>query len=96
MNNETHASQPVTCPVCQIGRIHLRTVTYMQVIAGSLLSAPNTLAWECDVCHNRDYDNSTISLINALAGHSGKSERRPRFHPQTAQSERGRVYRVNC
>jgi YgiT-type zinc finger domain-containing protein len=62
---------PLICPVCHMGRIERKQVTFLGVYGGTLINAPNTAAWECDVCHERHTDPNAISRIEALIGPGG-------------------------
>ena len=68
-----------TCPICQIGQLHLRLITYVHVYAGTLVSVPNTPAWECDVCHTVEYDTRARQRIETLVGQAGPPPNRHRL-----------------
>jgi len=61
----------VICPACHLGRIAPKTVTFLSMYDGTLISAANTPAWECDVCHERHIDPHLIHRIEALIGPGG-------------------------
>lgn len=64
MANETRD----TCPVCRVGRLHVRAVTYSRVANGLLISVPDTLQWTCDYCRHTTYDRQMMLRIAAAIG----------------------------
>lgn len=76
-----HEHDRLPCPFCQIGRSRLKLVTFTQVYGRTLVSAPNTPAWECDFCHAIQYDSGAISRIEALVGQAGPPPNRSRQRP---------------
>ncbi len=74
-------SDTTICPLCQVGRRHLRLVTYSQVYNGTLVSVPNTPAWECDTCRATTIDDHAILRIEALVGQAGPPPNRHRKRP---------------
>jgi YgiT-type zinc finger domain-containing protein len=82
------ASERPLCNVCHIGRQRLHLVTYVQVYHQTLVSVPNTPAWECDFCHTVQYDEQAIQRINALVEQSGPPPNRPQRQPRPARSQK--------
>lgn len=79
---ETPASppQPVPCPECASGLMHLRYITYFTWLNEELLTVPNFPAWVCDVCGRREYDEKAISWLTMLLNpNAGKPTTRRRF-----------------
>lgn len=76
-----------TCPVCQIGRTHSKLVIYSQVYNRTLVSVPNTPAWECDFCHTIEYDSQAINRIEVLIGQAGPPPNRQRRQPTGQRSK---------
>lgn len=74
---------PLPCPACQVGRLHLRLVTYSHVYGETLVSVPNTPAWECDVCHTLQYDTHSVQRIEALIDQAGPPPNRHHSRPRT-------------
>ncbi|HVO41571.1 MAG TPA: YgiT-type zinc finger protein [Aggregatilineales bacterium] len=64
-------STRMICPNCHLGRIELKYVTFLSIYGGTLISAPNTPAWECNVCHERHIAPDAIQRIEALIGPGG-------------------------
>ncbi len=62
------------CPVCQIGVCHPATATYLQLIDGQLLSAPEMPIWKCDVCHHQEFDGEAVEALENLLGISDSTE----------------------
>jgi YgiT-type zinc finger domain-containing protein len=60
-----------TCPNCNIGKLKQRKTTLVRVYDATLISIPNALAWECDVCHTRQYDPALIGAVELLITPSG-------------------------
>lgn len=71
------------CPVCQVGRLHLRLVTYTHVYDATLVSVPNTPAWKCDFCHTLQYDTHSVQRIEALIDQAGPPPNRHPSQPRT-------------
>lgn len=59
------------CPICHSGQMHLKLITFTQVYNQTLVSVPNTPAWECDFCHIIEYDSQAINRIDVLVGQAG-------------------------
>ncbi len=64
-----------TCPVCQIGRMQRRKMTYNKVFNGTLVSVPNTDATLCDFCGSIGYDSDTLQRVNMLMQQAGPAHR---------------------
>jgi YgiT-type zinc finger domain-containing protein len=62
--------QPV-CPVCHVGRMSPRLSVYVRQFGETLVNVPNTPAWECDVCHAREFDPAAVQRVEMLVGHAG-------------------------
>jgi len=58
--------------------MHMRMVVYVRHFGDTLVSVPNTPAWECDVCHEREFDPAGIQRIEMLVGQAGPP---PNHHP---------------
>jgi YgiT-type zinc finger domain-containing protein len=76
---QDHTSHP--CPACQVGRLHLKPLTYTHVYYNTLVSVPNTPARVCDFCHAIEYDQRALSRIEALVGQAGPPPNRARRQP---------------
>lgn len=66
------------CPQCLIGRLHLRLITYTGLYGKTLVSVPNTPAWQCDVCHSVDFDAAALLRIETLVEQAGPPPNRYR------------------
>ncbi len=88
MSQENH----YTCPHCQIGHLHLRLVTYVQIYNGTLVSVPNTPAWACDFCHTIEYDDESLTRIEALVGQAGPPPNRHRARQSQDLRAKHRAY----
>jgi YgiT-type zinc finger domain-containing protein len=82
------------CPICQVGRLHLRLVTYVNLYDRTLVSVPNTPAWECDFCHTVEYDSESLQRIEALVGQAGPPPNRHRARPKQSLRSKHRAYPV--
>ncbi len=60
-----------SCPACQMGRMKLITATYVQFLDGTLIQAPDTTAWQCDICGETFFDGVAIQAIETLIGAGG-------------------------
>ena len=76
-----HREDHPPCPICQVGRLHLRLVTYIHVYDSTLVSVPNTPAWECDFCHTQQYDTHSVQRIEALIDQAGPTAQPPPHTP---------------
>lgn len=61
----------IVCPMCHLGHLQLRVATYMRQFGETLITAPNTPVFECDVCHHREFDRPTVQRIEMLVGQVG-------------------------
>ena len=59
------------CPACHLGRMHHRMTVYSRQFGETIVSVPNTPAWECDVCHEREFDPIAVQRIELLVGQAG-------------------------
>ncbi len=80
------------CPMCQMGRLHLRLVTYVHVYNATLVSVPNMPAWECDFCHAVEYDAESLQRVEALVGQAGPPPNRHRIRPKPSLRAKPRAY----
>lgn len=60
-----------TCPRCGVGRFRLALSTYVRMYGATLITVPNLPAWECDICHHRDYDSEVVQQIEVLISPAG-------------------------
>ncbi|MCD6553209.1 MAG: hypothetical protein DRI52_11115 [Chloroflexi bacterium] len=64
-----------TCPICHIGSIRERQVTYTQMHEGHLVVIQGVPALVCDFCGERWFDTKTVNgLQRLLWSESGSSE----------------------
>ncbi|MCS6872284.1 MAG: hypothetical protein RML95_11955 [Anaerolineae bacterium] len=56
----------LACPYCRIGRLDLRRANVIHFYNGLLVCAPNTPAWECDICRYREFDANVLRRISLL------------------------------
>jgi YgiT-type zinc finger domain-containing protein len=64
-----------TCPVCHIGSMRERQVTYTQMHEGQLVVIQGVPALICDFCGERWFDTKTVNgLQRLLQPDSGASE----------------------
>lgn len=82
--------ESIPCPICHGGQMQLKLVTFTQVYNQTLVSAPNTPAWECDFCRTIKYDAQAISRIDALVGQAGPPPNRHRRHAEEPMRARYR------
>src|SRR5260370_35754059 len=59
------------CPACHLGHLDLRLTVYVRMFGETLIHVPNTPAWECDVCHHRQFDPASVQRIEMLVGQAG-------------------------
>jgi YgiT-type zinc finger domain-containing protein len=65
-----------------MGHLDLRLATYVEQYGETLISVPNTPAWVCDVCHDRQFDPASIQRIELLVGQAGPPPNRYRPNPE--------------
>lgn len=68
---------PITCPRCGVGHLLATRLTYIHLYDNTLIHAPNTAAWRCDVCGLTVFDPDAVRRIDVLAGEAGPP---PNFH----------------
>ena len=56
------------CPVCHLGRLRERTITYTQIHEGQFVVIPNVAALVCDVCGEKLFDKVVLRRLNGLLG----------------------------
>lgn len=56
------------CPVCHIGVLRLRRVTYTSWVQRQLVLLPNVAVWACDVCGESAYDPEIVGWVSMLLG----------------------------
>jgi YgiT-type zinc finger domain-containing protein len=72
------------CPVCRLGHLDLRPAVYIRMYGETLIHVPNTPAWECDVCRQRQFDPASVQRIELLVGQAGPPPNRYRPQPTPA------------
>jgi len=55
-----------TCHECHVGLMQAKRVTYLTQLDNELITVPNFLAWICDVCGKREYDEQSIQWLNIM------------------------------
>lgn len=76
------ANDQVMCPYCHLGHMRAQMVVYTRQFAETLVNVPNTPAWECDVCHHRQFDPTSVQRIEMLVGQAGPPPNRYRPVPE--------------
>ena len=56
------------CPVCHVGKLQARKITYTQVYEDQFIVIPNVEALVCDVCGEKVFDNIVLRRLNGLLG----------------------------
>jgi len=59
------------CHTCQIGLLQPTRATYTRLINGTLIQAPNTPAWRCDVCGELVFAPEVEQRVELLLGEAG-------------------------
>ena len=77
-SNRTILNDHFVCPVCHLGHLDLRLTVYVRMFGETLIHVPNMPAWECDVCHHRQFDPASIQRIEMLVGQAGPPPNRYR------------------
>ncbi len=54
------------CPACHVGRLHRRSMAYLEWYGQELLVVDRMPAMVCDVCGERAYDNEAIENLQRL------------------------------
>ncbi len=73
-----------TCPQCNIGRLHPKHLTYVQVYNGTLVHIPNVPARQCDVCGQVFFDMGKLRQFEVMLGQAGVP---PNLHMPSADAE---------
>ncbi len=72
-----------TCPICHIGSMRKRQVTYTQMHEGQLVVIQRVPALVCDFCGEKWFDTKTVDgLQQLLWSESGSLERLAGRHRQ--------------
>lgn len=56
------------CPICHVGVLHLRRVTYTSWLQRQLVLLPNVAVLACDVCGESAYDPEIVGWVSMLLG----------------------------
>ena len=56
------------CPVCHVGKLQERKITYTQVYEDQFIVIPNVEALVCDICGEKVFDNIVLRRLNGLLG----------------------------
>ncbi len=56
----------LACPRCRVGRLDLKRANAIYFHGETLICAPNTPAWQCDVCRYREVDREALRRIGLL------------------------------
>jgi YgiT-type zinc finger domain-containing protein len=79
-----------TCTDCHMGIMHAKRVTYLTQLDNELITVPNFLAWICDVCGKREYDESSIQWLNIMLDpNAGKPTQTHRRKPPLPRPHNG-------
>jgi len=68
------------CPVCHVGRLETRRITYTQVFEGRFIVIPNVSALVCDVCGEKVFDHDTLTRLSGLLGQERQDTRDMTIH----------------
>jgi rubredoxin len=66
MRNYIMRRDNLTCPHCRVGRLDLKRANVLHFHGSTLICAPNTPAWQCDVCQYREFDANVLRRIGML------------------------------
>lgn len=77
-SSRTILNDHFVCPVCHLGHLDLRLTVYVRLFGETLIHVPNMPAWECDVCHHRQFESASIQRIEMLVGQAGPPPNRYR------------------
>ncbi len=67
-----------TCPHCNIGHLHPKRLTYVQVYNGTLVHIPNVPARRCDVCGQVFFNTEKLRQFEVTIGQAGLPPNRHR------------------
>ncbi len=56
----------LVCPYCRVGRLDLKRANVVYFHNWTFISAPNTPAWQCDICHYRELDANALRRLGLL------------------------------
>ena len=74
------------CPTCHVGHLDLTLRTYTHQYGETLITAPNTPAWVCDMCHAAEFDPEAVQRLEMLIGQGGTPPNH--YRPQDRQLKR--------
>ena len=66
MNETINEPASFACNECQAGMMRLQFITYFTWLDEELVTVPNFLAWVCDVCGKREYDERAVNWLTTL------------------------------
>ncbi len=75
------------CPACQIGYCQPGKGTYLRLVNGTLVSAPDMPLWICDVCDYQEFDRDAVLRVEALLGQPDHSSGTGRTSPKIQSPE---------
>ena len=58
----------LSCPMCHVGKLQERYVTYSQIFEGHLVVINHVPAMVCDVCGERILDRDVLARLSGLLG----------------------------
>lgn len=51
------------CPRCFVGRLQKGQATFITVLDGKLVTIPGALAYTCDICDYREFDDPVVEWV---------------------------------
>ncbi len=76
------AARMKTCHHCRIGTLRRKAITYGNWHAGYFVTAPNTPAWQCDVCAYCEVEAEVIQRLLVLLGPATPADAAQLLRPQ--------------
>lgn len=56
------------CPRCFVGRLQKGEATFLTVYEGQLVTVPGAVAFTCDICDYREFDDPMVEWVVELVG----------------------------
>lgn len=68
---------PIRCDECGIGQCRPFKTTFMLGLGRRMLIIPDSLAYRCDICDNRFFDEIFLEGVHALLTQASAAQKRP-------------------
>jgi hypothetical protein len=56
------------CPRCFVGRLQKGQAAFIAVYEGQLVTVPGAVAFTCDICNYREFDDPVVEWVAEIVG----------------------------